>query len=592
MSLQDFPFKPGIFSDNTDRGTGQLGFWKDGDHIRFFHGLPEKIGGWIKDNPAIALSGKVRSAIDWITLAQIKTIAFGTHKKLEIWQGALFYDITPVGSSGTLGNNPIATTDTSTTVTITHVAHGREIGDAVIFSGATAVGGITISGEYEVVTTPSADTYTITHSSAATSTATGGGASVAYTYLLAIGEEDSVVDTGWGIGPWGGSTWGTARASGNVVKARMWSLDTWGEDLIACPNGGSIYRWDAGTGVGTRAAVIAAAPTNNKFIFVSQEDRHLVACGAGGDPLMIQWCDQEDYDVWTATTTNTAGDKRLDQGNELVTVIKVRSEHLIFTDEAIYSMVFVGPPFTFGFRPLGSNYRIMGQGAGTEFEGRAFWMGQRGFYIYDGTIRNLPCTVSNHVFDDFNYDQRAKVVTGVNARFNEIWWMYPSENSTENDRYVIYNTQENAWYYGTIVRTIFIGDSDIFEDAYGVDGSGYLFWHERGVNDDANALPSSIESGDVELSVEGQGGMMLHLSKVTPDFDDLTGSIDMTITTKKYQQASETQTSGPHTITSSTEFVNPRVRGRQVSFAFETTDVGDDWRLGIIRADVRPHGRR
>lgn len=593
MALKDFPFKPGIYTDDTSRDVGAMGTWKSCDHVRFYQGLPEKIGGWAKDNAAVQLLGKVRSAIDWVSNLAVQYIMFGSSKKLYAWAGSLAFDVTPVVETGTL-TNPFTTTINLPTVTVNDVTHGRTAGDSVIFSGASAVGGITIDGEYVVTSVTDADNYVITHTSNATSSAGPGGGAVGYSYLLPIGYDDTTTATGWGMGGWGLGTWGTPRTTGTPLPARMWSLDTWGEDIIACPRGGNLYLWDTSVGTSARATLLASAPTSNLAVFVSQEDRHVVALGADGDPMYIRWCSQNDYDDWVASATNTAGDKRLDQGTEILTSIKARGEHLIFTDAYVFSMIFVGPPDTFAFRPLGSNYGLQGQGAVAEFEGKVYWMGQKGFYLYDGAIRVVPCTVLTRVFDSLNTLQRAKIVAGVNLRFGEIWWQYPSLGSDEVDRYVVYNTQEKVWYFGTMTRTLYVGDSDIFSVPYAVGTDGYIYWHETGVDADGQALPSSLASGDVEIQLknEGSGEHMLHLSKLIPDFTRLSGTVNLDVTLRRYPQDTETQTSGPHAITSSTKFVNPRARGRQGSFAFSTSEVGDDWRMGVVRADVLPHGKR
>lgn len=593
MALTDIPFKPGLYANDTDRGVGKQLYWKSADKVRFFNGLPQKIGGWRQINSGIV--GVPRTSIDWqrISTADI-FVGIGTHLKLMVWSGGQVYDITPIRLSGSL-TNPFTTTNTSAVVSVDHVAHGNLVGDYVHFSGATAVGGITISGEYTVAAVTSDDVYTITHTSAATSSAGPGGSTVTYQYEIHVGEEDSAVGTGYGSGTYGSFTYGTPRSLTDFLYfARIWALDTWGEDMIACPRGGAVYVWDASVGLATRATVISQAPSTAKAILVSQEDRHLIALGAhsgsADNPLLIRWCDSEDYTVWTPAVSNTAGDKLLDQGNEIYCGIKVRGDHLIFTDSHIYALTFVGPPDTFATRPLGTNGGLAGPNAVKEFEGIAYWMGVKDFFFYDGSVQVLPCTVVDHVFDDFNDEQVFKIYAGINLEFREVWWLYPSADSDECNRYVMYNITDKAWSFGTMARTVLIGDSDVMNGAYGMGTDGYFYQHEFGTDADTAAMTATLQSGDVE--VDPGGNQLAHISRLIPDFKVLTGSVNLTLTGKKYPQASETQTSGPHAITSSTKFINPRMRCRQISITVESIALSDNWRMGMPRVDLIPHGGR
>lgn len=593
MGLQDLDFKPGIYADETERGAGRLPFWKDCDHVRFHRGLPEKIGGWVKDNPDEQMLGTVRAAFDWQSLGSAKLVSFGSSQRLYIWEGGLLHDITPVFATGSL-TNPFATTTGSAIVTVTDTSHGLTENTGVIFTGASAVGGITVNGEYTVTTVVDDNTYTITHSTPAGSDASGGGA-VGFTYLLPAGNDLVVPLFGWGAGGWGNETWGTARTLASLLRtAAMWSLDTWGEDLIACRRDQGVYVWDTSAGTATRAAQISGAPTQALAAFVSQEDRHLVVLGADADPLLIRWSDQEDYTVFTPTTTNTAGDKRLDQGTEIFTYIKLRAEHLIFTDEALYSMTFVGPTDTFGFRPLGSNHGLAGPKAVVEYEGKAYWMGDNGFYVYSGVVEVIDCPVHHHVFDNISDQQRFIAAAGVNQEFSEIWWLYSTASDEDISRYVVYNTVEKTWYYGTLERGLYVGDSDIIETPYAVGTDGYLYYHEVGTNADGAPLESYLESGAVELNLKDApaGTSLMHVSKLIPDFYMLDGRVSVTVVGRKYPQAAETQSSGPIDVTAATEFINPRLRARQVFIRVESEDLNTDWRMGTNRLDIRPHGGR
>lgn len=594
MALQDLPIKPGFVSDDTDRDVGKLGYWKDGDKVRFFAGMPAKLGGWTRAADDTAFVGTARGSMDLRTSRSEVFIAFGTHLKCLVWAGGTYSDVTPIRDSGQL-TNPVSTTDTLTTVSVADVAHGLLEGDYVHFSNATAVGGITINGEYTVTSVTDLDTYIITHSAAATSTAGPGGGTVDYEYEIATGMADSVAGLGWGADSWGASTWGTPRAVTDfLVAARTWQFEQWGEDVICNPRQGGIYVWDSSAGVSVRATVISQAPITAKGILVSPEDRHLIALGAhdgvSDDPLLVRWCDQENYTDWTPALTNTAGSKRLDTGNEILCAVKVRGEHLVFTDSALFAMQFVGPPDTFGFKTLGDNGNLVGPMAAHAFEGIAYWMGDRDFFLYDGVARVLDCTVSAHVFDDFNRVQRAKVYCGINRDFREVWWLYPSGSSSECDRYVIYNMQDKLWSYGTMARTMIIGDSDVINYVYGFGSDSYLYTHESGTDDYLTPMSAYIESGGVEL--DAGGNAIAHISKMIPDFKTLVGEADLTFTGKKYPQATETQVSGPHAVSPTTQFINPRMRCRQISVKISSDALGDDWRAGMLRVDLIPHGGR
>lgn len=587
---QPLNIQPGLYTLETD--VDSISRWKDGDKIRFYRGMPQKLGGWQKNGSQTFL-GKARTAIDWLSLRFEKFIALGTHLKLYVWNGGDFSDITPLRSTDAL-TDPFTTTNGSTTVSVEHVAHGALDGDYVTYSGATAVGGVTIDGEYQL-TYVDDDHYTITHSAAAGSSATGGG-SVSAEYQVHVGRERTMVYRGWGAGPWSGGTWGTPRSVTNfLTMARIWSLSNWGEDLIACYRNGGIYLWDSSAGTGTRAATISGAPSTAVSVFVSEENRQLVVLGAhdgsNDDPMLIRWSASEDYSDFTPTDLNTAGRKRLDKGNELYGRVGVKNGNLIFSDAWIWLMTFDGPPYTFGFLPLGDSGGIRSPNAMKELGGNAYWMGKQDFFIYDGgSPRVLPCDVLNHVFDDFNQDQSALVFAGANRAFGEIWWLYPSANSNECDRYVAYSTVENHWTFGTLGRTVYVADSKIFANSYALGTDGYLYDHDFGVDDDGAGMEVHLESGDIMLSPGGED--MMHLSGAIPNFKRLTGEISLVLKGRREAQDPDQFSTPAQTITSSTKKVSPRMRARQIAVRIESSGVGDDFRMGRWRVLIQPDGKK
>ena len=551
--------------------------------------MVQKIGGYQK-NGSNTFTGKARSAMDWQTLALEKFIAIGTHLKLHLWKGGTYYDITPIRKTvNPMANNPFAMTNLSTTVTVTDVAHGALTGDYVTFSGASAGGGITISGEYQLTKTTD-DAFTIVHSAAATSTTSGGGAAVVAAYQINIGVSYSVAGMGWGASTWGASTWGTARSVSNFLAvARTWGLDNWGEDLIANPRDGGIYVWDASVGTSTRAAALGGtAPTTAKSVFVSDQNRHLVVLAPDGENLKVSWSSSEDYTDFTADASNTAGSKLLDGGNELFMGVKTKLGTLLFTDSVLWLMKFDGPPFTFIFERIGSANGIRGPNAAKEFDGRVFWMGQNGFWYYDGSIKMLDCDVLPTIFDDIDNTQSALVYAGANRPFNEIWWLYPTDGETECDRYVLYNTELKTWAFGTLARTVLIGDSDTFGNPYAMGADGYLYDHDFGVNADGAALSAYAETSDMEIA---SGEDIMFVDQMIPDFSELDGTLSVTLKGRRYPK-DEQLTKGPYSVTSSSELVNVRITARQLSVRLEVSDVGAHFRTGTLRINIQPDGQR
>lgn len=602
MAKEPIPLNiaPGFYTESTARGARR---WKDGNKVRFQNGLPEKLGGWVtaknSSNAALQLVGKCRAVHDWSALDGTKWAAFGTHKKLYLVSSSTLYDITPIRDSGTLGNNPFTTTDTLYTVSVGDVAHGLSAGDYVTFDGASAFNGVTIDGEYTVTSVTSADIYVITHSVAATASGAGGGASVTYEYQISIGNEYSSSSTGYGYGPYGydssvgGTGFGTARTSSStIVEARIWSLDNWGEDLMATYQDGRVYTWDKTNGGSTRAILISNSPTTNRRILVSTEDRHLVSFGAhdgsASDPMLVRWTTQEDFTDWTASATDSAGDKRLDYGSRIITAIKSRGDIIIFTDEAMYAMRFVGGNDVFGFFSLGAAVSVVGANAAVEINGTVFFMGPRDFYAYDGTIRPMTCDVRSYVFDDINKTQSRQVFASVNRLKSEIIWLYPSANSQECDRYVIFNYAEKLWYYGTLDRTAFTDTSSFYELPYAVDASGYIYKHETGTDDNTSAMTAYIESYDLEL---GNGKEMLVVDEMIPDFDSLSGDVAVLLKGRRTPAGTQYE-NGPFTVTSATERFNPRIKARQLAVRITSDSIGDAWRMGTWRLRTSAHGTR
>ena len=515
---------------------------------------------------------------------------------------------------------PITTADTTTTLTITDSGHGASVGDFVVFSGAAAVGGVTAENlnrkaGYQV-TSITTNTYTVTSPTAATSTATGGGNAVVISYLVGIagglGTQSSDPALGWGVGGWGQEAWNEPRSASesdvNLTNS-SWNLNLWGEDLIATVRGGAIYYWTVSGTVSTRAVLVSSlsgalsVPAIATVTTVSFPDRHFIAGGcteyAGGgdlDEMLIRWSDQEDFTDFGPTSTNSAGDQRLEVGTKIVSIVNAREETIISTDSAIYGMTFVGPPFIFSFRLLATDCGAAGLNTMIAIDGNVFWMGKRNFFSYDGIVKELPSSVQYYVFDRMQKRYIDKVVVGHNKAFKEVtWWYVSNDNSAgttnpENDSYVTYNYAENAWSVGTMDRSAWHDSFGARTVPFAFDPSGLLYNHETGTSDNGSAMTSFIESSPSEIPNTGEN--LYLVDKVIPDVTMTSDtSLSMFINTRKYPNATEV-VKGPFTITSSTEKVSTRAKGRQMSVKLQSSGTLDDWSLGTFRVNAREDGLR
>jgi hypothetical protein len=641
MPLKKIPLPPGF--DKNDTASQAEGRWIDGDNVRFQYGSPEKIGGWEQINSSI-LVGAARDIHSWFDLTGRRYVAIGTDKVLYVLFDEVFYDITPLKTA--LTSCTYTSTTSSTTVTINKNAHNLLVGDLVNFSSVTTPGPTTTSfttanfetNSFEVKTVPSANTFTITMPVTETGTGVTAGGSIITNPYVTVGPISSTFGYGWGAGTWNLSTWGTPRSVSNTqVDAGSWSLDNYGERLIATIKNGSTFEWDptAGTGVGTRANIIAGNPTASVLTRVSDRDRHLIHFGtetsignsATQDPMFIRFSDQEDIEIYEPTSTNTAGTFRLDNGSKIVAAVKGKDYMLVLTDEAAYTMQFVGPPFTFSIRQVGSNCGCIGQHAAVFVEGAVFWMGDSGnFFIFDGTVKTLPCTVDDFIFTTngdslgINFTNGEMVFAGHNSLFNEINWFYPKATSTQIDRLVTYNYEERSWSTGSLARTTY-EDAHVLQTPTATkfdltktptsptingisNGGSYVFAHEVGVNEVLNltsnnttsvVISSFIRSGDFDLDIEGDGEFFIKIRRFIPDFKYLNGNAKVTLFFKAYPADSTTAlgqtTVGPFTISSTTDKIDTRARGRLASIKIENDAINDNWRYGVFRLDIQPDGR-
>jgi len=628
VPLTKLQFRPGINRDITSYSNE--GGWVDCDKVRFRLGYPEVIGGWEKYSQNLYL-GTARALFNWVALDGSDFLGVGTNLKYYIEQGQAFYDVTPIRKTST-NSITFAATNGSSTITATDTGHGAVQGDFVTIAGAVSLGGLitaaVLNQEYQIASVPNANTYTFIAKDTTGATVTAnasdssnGGSGVDGVYQINAGLNTGVGGTGWGAGTWGRGTWGAGASIGVTTSLRMWSHDNFGEDLLLNPRDGAIFYWDKSSGVNTRAVEIGTVsgaeetPKTAKQIMVSDVDRHVIAFGTNPvgsliqDPLLIRFSDQESLTDWNPKATNTAGDLRIGSGSEFVRAIETKREIIIFTDSSVHSMQFIGAPFTFGIQPLASNTTIMGPNAAIAVEDAVFWMGRQNFYIYDGKTQQLPCTVKERVFFDFNYDQAHKVFAGVISEFSEVVWYYCSNTNSvanggtgENDRYVIYNYAEQSWYYGNLGRSAFL-DRGIRTFPIAAE-DGYLYNHETGYSDDGSIMTSTIESSPIDI---GDGDQFTFIKRLIPDFTfngSTTSSptVNVTLQSNNFPAGSYLQSeiskidrNAVSTTVPFEQYTNKadvRLRGRAFSIKVDCSALGVRWRLGSPRVDIRQDGRR
>ncbi len=623
MPLQKLQFKPGVNRDQTNY-TNEGG-WFQCDKIRFRSGYPQKLGGWLRYG-TFTIIGICRQMFNWITTQSDNFLAMGTSKKVYLEAGTEVYDITPLQhTSTTLGASagPFTATSGSPTLTVsysTDTAYNPEVGNYVTFSGAASLGGnitadvLNKAFGYEILTVNTvAYTYTINVGVNANGSDTGnGGATVTAKYDIDVGYDVDVYGYGWGAGTWGRLGWGSGAVTPVVLQQRDWFFNNFDNDLVMNIRNGPIYYWERSAGVTSRAALLSATtingvapadvPTEATEILVSQNDKHLLAFGAtpygGGtfDPLLIRWATQDQPNVWTPLTTNSAGFLRLSRGSKIVCAITTRQEILVYTEGTLNSLQFLGTADVFGIQELADNISVISPRCVAVVNNVAYWMGKDKFYAYSGRVETLPSTLRNHVFTNLNFSQADQIVSGTNEGWNEIWWFYPTANSQVNDAYVVYNHLEKIWYYGTIHRTAWL-DSPVREYPQAV-GDYKLCNHELGTNDDTLPLAANIASSDFDLV---DGDQFILTKRIIPDIS-FSGSTANTPTATMYIKPRNfpgnvyTNTESQPVIETSvdvyTEQIFMRARARQMAIEIASTELNVQWQLGSPRLDGRPDGRR
>jgi len=651
MPLQKLQLKPGVNRESTS--LANEGTWFEMDKVRFRSGYPEKLGGWVKDTgtyynngvsvppPTGAFWGVCRSLWNWVTTTGTNLMALGTNLKyyLQPTAGGSFYDITPIRATSTVASNAFTTVNGSTTVTVNDTGHNAATGDFVTISGVSgAVNGIPTSAlnkEFQITYVDS-NSYTIVVSAPATSSGTTGAAD--FEYQINTGGEIYTVGVGWGAGGWGGATtgatstgWGEAAPAGVGVgvQMRLWSEDNFGDYLVMNPRGGALYLWvpDASPSTYNRAELLSnsssgiyqtdtSCPSVCNIVATSDTSRFVIAFGCNDygeteiDPLLVRWSDQESYQVWAPDQTNQAGSYRLSIGSSIVAELQSRQEILIWTDAALYSMQYVGPPYVWSFNILADNISIMGPNSVATAANITYWMGVDKFYMYSGRVETLYCPLRQYIFGDINLDQQYQFFASTNEGFNEVWFFYCSANSDTIDRYVIYNHLERIWSYGNLARTAWI-DTPMRDYPTAAGYAGQLIYQEAGVDDGTTNPPSPItayvQSADFNI---GDGHNYGFVWRMIPDitFDGSyvnnpavtftlrprqnPGSNYSTADTPGVVSAQNYQSQRNYTVQQFTQIVYTRVRGRQMAFKVSSDGLGVHWQLGVPSIDIRPDGRR
>ena len=636
--LQKLNFKAGFNKQDTE--SGAEGQWTDGDFVRFRYGLPEKIGGWLQLTAANkTLPGAGRAQVAFSSFAGEKYAAIGTSQGLFLYYGNDFYDISPLDTAIT--GCTITTVNNSNVVTINKGSHGLAVGryitlSAVTVTGASAFTAADLQKTYEILTVPDIDKFTIQAASVETGSGmTAAGAATVNPYVI-VGPTTQTTGYGWGTSTWNVETWGTERSTSSVIlDSGNWSLDNFGEVLVATVFNGETFTWAAGAAnartirasKSTSGFSTSANPTATRFTLVSDRDRHLFHFGtettigtpATQDPMFVRFSNQEDLNTYAPTATNTAGTFRLDTGNEIRAALQGKDYVFVLTDQAAYVIQFVGPPFTFSVRQVGTNCGCIGQHAASYANGAIYWMSNEGgFFMYDGTVKALPCLVEDFVFTTqngdlgLNFNSADVIFSSPNSLYTEVNWFYPKDGSDQIDRCVTYNYQENVWTTSSLDRTSY-QDQGVFNKPYATDyensgtpvfpdilgitnkyGASIYYAHEVG-NDQVNSTGTTsinafIRSGDFDID---DGEFFMSMKRFMPDYKFLVGNSKVTLFISDFPSDTQASSSlGPFTITKTTDKVDTRARARLLSIKIECDAIGETWRYGSFRLDAQPDGRR
>ena len=609
--LAKFEFQQGFHRETTAYAEGQR--WFDGNYVRFRAGRPENMRGYETRALGVTFDGSARDLITWSDSDSKKRAIFGTPDKLYAHEGDQIYDITPITTAVTLAN-VFGTSSGSTRVCCSDASHGRVVGDYVFFTSSAAFNAVSLQDKtFPVISVESANVFTISVTGAADATESDTGTAT-FNYYIPTGNSIAAAGLGYGAARFQATVcasqtraWNqpaSAGSSGIVFGITQWSLDNWGEDVVANRKGSNIFYFDSDASVlPTRATSVTTSPIQTNSIIVSPNDRHLVALGTNEyaadatvsgtfNPMLVRWSDQDDRTNWVPSISSTAGEVVLTDGTEIIGAVRSKTAINIWTDNSLWLMEFAGPPFTFRFTQQGTNCGMVGQHGGVDFGGVTYWMGYDNFHRFTGQVEDVSCTVRRYIFDDINRDYYDKVFAGINSEFNEIIWLYPSGTKTECDKYVIYNPIDDYWIYGEMIFTTF-ADKEVFGNTLttGVTVAGNNIYNNEPIDvftGSGETITSFVESGDFDID---DGNAIMFMNRIIPDYDLSGGKIKMKFTTKQYPESTETITK-EFDITNTTEKVNFRSRGRQAKVRVSCDSNNASWRWGSIRLGIQGDGGR
>jgi hypothetical protein len=627
-NLIDLQVQPGIYMQRSARLSQAR--YIDGDNVRWYQNLPQMMGGFVEEalidgnsGARTWIQGHVRSCKQWDSLDGQNWIAVGTEYKLYLINNHVLYDITPIRRTSSI-TNAFVTVAGSRVVTVTDANHDAQVGDFVTFSMASAIGNVTVNGEWQIASVPDLNTYTFLYGVPASSSATGGGAAVA-SYDISSGLTSDGALYGFGVGGYGLEGYGTGRSASTYGGyARIWSLDNFGEDLLASPNGEALYWWQRNTGPNSRAIVRPTAPGNIEHMLVGPDDRHVLALGTNllstdltsvtgqQDKMFMRWCEGDNFDNWVETTSNDAGSKRLDTGSRLITACKTRTSIVLFTDEGMYSVSLTGGQDVYQVLPIANSAKIISAGAAVDVNGVVYFMGEKGFYYYDGTVHDLPCDISDYVFGTqsdptmgLNRQMASKVTCRVRLSFFEIMWSFTSNSADENDSTAIYNWQTQCWTKSSIEREAGLDKNVFYGVPVGFNDTG-MYLEETG-NDvgTEEGLFNFLLTWEGEFSMTARrdvpqnqtlwsnasGSMLMLIHSLVPDFKELIGSLTIQCRGREFTK-DPTVYGDVLNVDPSTGQVDPQFEQRRVALYQEAYAQGNFWRMDFWRALASPHGRR
>lgn len=566
----------------------------------------------IVDDPNIA-NVTAYDSVEFMTPVSVGGIILSGTYAIALNLGTTTYrivasdDATATVSPGAGAVPEFDTTSGSAFVVVTLEDHGLSIGDSIVFPLSTTVGGVTIFGTYIATAVGSVDEFTIAVDALASSTTSAfmNGGEAQIIYRIALGPQ--AAGTGYGIGTYGSGGYGTGTTSsaqtGAPLPATDYTLDNWGEILLACPANGGIYQWRPNSGI-QNAQLVPTAPSKNTGMFVSSQLQMLIAYGStdeqaigeNQDPLLVKWSNQSDYTDFVVSSTSQAGSRRLSTGSRIVGGMTAPQYELIWTDLDLWAMQYIQPPLVFGFNQIGASCGLISKFGAGRLGGVIYWMGNSNFFLLGGGgVQVIPCSVWDVVFQDLDRDNVHKIRCCPNTPFNEVMWEYPSESggTGENDSYVKYNIVENTWDYGPLARSAWI-DQSVLGMPIGASPSGVLYHHEMGENDDGAPINSSFTTGYWSIA---DGNDIAFVDYVIPDMrwgklnGAQTASLQITLYSVMYP-GDTPRTYGPYTVTQGTDSINTRLRGRQMAIKVESNDIDSFWRLGRIKWRFAPDGRR